>query len=206
MWLHAAQATEPMLSSRIDSVPAVGTNPGLPKSLTHLGVEVAVVDEAGEPKEVSSQRGFSTVSLGADHAYGIRISNRTEARVWLVLSVDGTNPSTGKRSYIAQPGLVLESGQTVVLKKGRLNKKGDLRPLFESKEEGDFTVGIFQERTDYPLITPGMVAPPYGREAFVVGSDGVRRWVPPKGYPFRKATQMPASVVYLRYMRLDGEG
>lgn len=175
--------------------------PPLPKSIARLGLEVAVVTEAGERVDQKSLRGVSTVSLKEGSKHGIALINHNPTRVWLVIAVDGLNPTTGKRSYIAQPGLVLKPGETVTLHRTRVQKKGDLVPLFESQAAGDINIGIFEERRDYPFITPGMSPPPYGPETFVVDAGG-RRWVPPPHFPFRKNTEEPAAMVYFRYERL----
>lgn len=174
--------------------------PPIPQSMTRLGLEVAFVNKDGQPLNQTSLRGVSTVALAPGEKHGVRLVNHNPTRVSLVIAIDGLNPSTGKPSYMGQPGLVLNPGETVTLYRTRLKRKGDLVPLFEGRQEGSINVGIFQERTDYPFITPGMSPPPYGPENFVQDGTG-RRWVPPQHYPFRKTTDLPASMIYLRYAR-----
>jgi len=175
--------------------------PPLPQSFTRQGIEVAFVSLEGKARQdLKSIRGASTASLSKGQRYGLELTNHNPARIWLVVSIDGRNPSSGQRSYIAQPGLVLEPGKTVTLYRGRVKKKGELLPLFEQDEGGSVSVGVFHERRDYPFLTPGMTPPPGGPETFVQDADG-QRWVPPVGSRFRKSTEVPAETIYLRYQR-----
>lgn len=175
--------------------------PRLPQSFARQGVEVAFVTLEGKVRQdLKSIRGASVASLREGQRYGLELTNHNPARIWLVVSIDGRNPSNGKRSYIAQPGLVLEPGKTVTLFRGRIKKKGDLLPLFEQDEGGSVSVGVFHERRDYPFLAPGMTPPPGGPETFVQDENG-QRWVPPVGSRFRKSTDVPAETLYLKYQR-----
>lgn len=146
--------------------------------------------------------GYRVAHLAKGAPYALRLTNTSLERVMVVVALGGRDPFTGKKAYRGQKGRVIEPGETLAVSEYREGKKS-VRPLFENQpDRSSVDVAVFYERTDYPLILPGMDTPPFGRENYAVGADGKRRWMPPKGYPFRKRSEEPSSFVHLPYTLL----
>ncbi len=76
-------------------------------------VDVAVVDrDTGEWLREYPHRGDTWVAGTPGNRYGVRLTNRTGARVLVVLSVDGVNAVTGQTANPAQGGYVLEAWES----------------------------------------------------------------------------------------------
>ena len=76
-------------------------------------VDVDIVDRGlNEPLPVYSQRGNTWVAGRPGSRYAVRLSNRSGARVMVVLSVDGINAVTGETAGLGQVGYVLMPGQS----------------------------------------------------------------------------------------------
>lgn len=174
-------------------------------SLERQGVKVEVVDQVSSDQPVAlplpMAQGRLRPQLPSDASHlGLRVTNVSQGRILVVVSINGLDPRTGQKAYQGQPGYVLLPGQAWVLKQGKLKKKGPLSPILATgKPQGNISIAVFPERTDYPLLLPGMTPPPFGPENYRVGSDGVRRWVPPARYPFRKEKAEPSDFLYMDY-------
>lgn len=181
------------------------TPPPPPAPPTHLErqtLRLEVLEGAAAPKALPlvMKKGWLNAQLPTYSELGLRLTNMGEGRLLVVVAINGLDPSSGKKAYQGQPGQVLLPGQAIVINQGKTHKKAPLGPVLPaSRAEGTISVAVFHERTDYPLLLPGMTPPPFGAEAFKVGKDGVRRWVPPLRYPFRKLTPDPAEFLYLQY-------
>lgn len=158
--------------------------------------------EANTPQSFSIQKGVAHFSLKSPATTSFRLTNTSNRRVQVLLTFNRLNPMTGRRAVLRDNGFVMDPQQVLVITQGRLSKHKKDKPvnLFEHTPEGFFHFAIFQERTDYPLILPSMSPPPYGPENFVV-ENGVRRWVPPARYPFRRVQERPNSSFYATYGR-----
>jgi hypothetical protein len=76
-------------------------------------VGVDIVDRSqNELLPVYQQRGTAWVAGRPGSSYAVRLSNRSGARVMVVLSVDGINAVTGETAGLGQVGYVLMSGQS----------------------------------------------------------------------------------------------
>ncbi len=194
---HAQELDTPL------EVPApTWTAPPPPTHIERQSLRLEVLEGQDAPRALPlvMKKGWLNAALPPSDALGIRLTNVGDGRLLVVVAINGLDPSTGKRAYQGQPGRVLLPGQALVFPKGKAHKKADVAALLPAgKTEGTISVAVFHERTDYPLLLPGMDPPPFGPENFAVGKDGVRRWVPPPRYPFRKATTDPAEMLYLQY-------
>ena len=76
-------------------------------------VDVDIVDRSqNELLPVYQQRGTAWVAGRPGSRYAVRLSNRSGARVMVVLSVDGVNAVTGETAGLGQVGYVLMPGQS----------------------------------------------------------------------------------------------
>ena len=76
-------------------------------------VDVDIVDRSqDELLPVYQQRGTAWVAGRPGSRYAVRLSNRSGARVMVVLSVDGINAVTGETAGLGQVGYVLMPGQS----------------------------------------------------------------------------------------------
>jgi hypothetical protein len=76
-------------------------------------VDMQIVDRGrGETLTTWHQRGSSYVAGRPGDRYAVRLSNRSSARVLVVLSVDGVNAVSGETAAVGQTGYVLGPYQT----------------------------------------------------------------------------------------------
>lgn len=76
-------------------------------------VEVEIVDRArSETLQTWSHRGASWVAGRPGNRYAVRLSNRSGARVLVVLSIDGVNAVSGETAATGQTGYVLAPYQS----------------------------------------------------------------------------------------------
>ena len=144
--------------------------------------------------------GRAGATLSSHQTPKLRLTNESEGRVMLILSVNGINPYTGRKAYQGEKGQVLEPGATLLVEEGKISRKAEWSPILPANQEkGTVAVAVFHERTDYPLTLPNTTSPPFGPETFRTGADGVLRWVPPKGYPFRRVEEYPTALLQMDY-------
>ena len=192
------QAEEPEVSEPSFPIPAA--LPDLPSFVEQGLVRLEVVRESAQaqwsalPLQVTYGR--SRATLSPEQNAGLRLTNTSEGRVMLIVSINGIDPYTGRKAYQGQSGLVLEPGASMLVEQGKTSRKSDWSPVLPaSRNEGTIAVAVFHERRDYPLVLPNMEAPPFGPETFRVGADGIRRWVPPMNYPFRRIAEHPRAAL-----------
>ncbi len=75
-------------------------------------VTLSLVDEAGMELPVYGRGGQRWVPGQPGRAYQVRLSNRSNQRVLVVLSIDGVNAVTGQTATPDQTGYVLDAWQT----------------------------------------------------------------------------------------------
>jgi hypothetical protein len=76
-------------------------------------VDVQIVDRArGETLNTWRHRGTTWVAGRPGDRYSVRLTNRTSARILVVLSVDGVNAVSGENAAVGQTGYVLAPYQT----------------------------------------------------------------------------------------------
>lgn len=180
---------------------SLGVQAGEKTVMEQRGFKLEVVD-ADTPQSFSIQKGVAHFVLKSPATTSFRLTNTSSQRVQVLFTFNRLNPMTGRVAVLRDNGFVLDPQQVLVITQGRLSKRKKDKPvhLFSTTSEGFFHFAVFQERTDYPLILPSMNPPPYGPENFVV-ENGVRRWVPPARYPFRRLQERPNYSFYATYGR-----
>lgn len=173
-----------------------------PFALHNYSLKVEVLDAQKAPIELSSI-GYRRAQGKLDAPYALRLTNPTNERVLVVVSINGINPSSGKRAYQGQPGIVLDPGESRVIDRQR--NDGEVKPLtFTQPDEqthGKIAIGVFRERMDYPHSLPwGMATQArYGGTARLDPATRQMTWTPPKGARFRKLTDEPEQRIYFEY-------
>lgn len=170
-------------------------------ALEQDGFKVEVLENQ-TPKAFVLNKGVSHLNVPSPDTTVFRLSNNTNERVQVLFTFNRINPMNGRIAVLGDNGFVLDPKQVLVISEGRLSKrkKDKAVGLFAKHPEGFFHFAVFKERTDYPLILPTMTPPPYSAEHFVV-DNGVRRWVPPSRYPFRRLQERPNYAFYATYGR-----
>lgn len=147
-------------------------------------VQMQLVERAsGQALPETRHRGATYVAGRPGERYAVRLSNRTGARVLVVLSVDGVNAVTGETAATGQTGYVLAPWQTAEITGWR---KSDaeaaafyftaLPDSYAARTERPHNVGVigvavFRERVPLPRPTP-FEPVPYSSGG---RSDGERR-------------------------------
>lgn len=143
-------------------------------ALGHL-VDVQVVDRSrgGGVLETHRHRGASYVVGRPADRYAVRMTNRTGARVMVVLSVDGINAVSGETASTSQTGYVLDAWQTADITGWRKSRSETAAFYFTSLPDsyaartdrpdhvGVIGAAVFRERVTAP---PPAVAPEPARE------------------------------------------
>ena len=162
-------------------------------------VLVELLDFENTPIAVGHKQYYPHVSTPS--SLRLRLTNTGIDRALVLLSINGVNPITGERATRASKGFILASGQVLVVDGGKTSKKGPRGPLLDGHQlEGNVALGVYVERFDYPTITPEMdTVPPFGPENYKLDNKGVKHWIPPSNFPFRKRHQDPSSSVYFTY-------
>lgn len=165
------------------------------------GFKVEVVENSS-PQSYSVAKGVAHFVVKSPDTTSFRLTNSSNERVQVIFTFNRLNPMTGRMAVLRDNGFVMDPHQVLVISQGRLSKKKSDKPvnLFSSHPDGSFHFAVFKERTDYPLILPTMTPPPHRPENFVL-ENGVRRWVPPHRYPFRRIQEMPNYGFYATYGR-----
>lgn len=163
--------------------------------------KVEVVEDSS-PQSYFVEKGVARFVVKSPNTTFFRLTNNSNERVQVIFTFNRLNPMTGRMAVLRDNGFVMGPHQVLVISQGRLSKKKSDNPvnLFSSHPDGSFHFAVFKERTDYPLILPNMTPPPHRSENFVV-ENGVRRWVPPHRYPFRRIQELPNYGFYATYGR-----
>lgn len=163
-----------------------------------LRSEVVNLNGLAQPMVFSAGR--ISAQLDEHGEYGLRLTNLTDRRIIVVLSVDRIDPRLGTRAYQGQPGLLFQPGQTRLVMKGKPSKKSPPRSLLPLKPDvGTISMLVFEEATDYPTQGMGLPPAPFGPENYRVSADGNRQWIPPANYPFRKKPGSAPEMIQLHY-------
>ena len=144
-------------------------------------VDLTVVDrETGQPLRVWRHAGRLFVAGQPGVRYGLRVTNRTDGRVLVVMSVDGVNVLTGETAGYAQRGYVFDAYQSYDVSGWRKSDSEiaafTFAPLPQSYaartgrpgDVGVIGIAAFRER----VVAPVAVAPAYeSRSRSRDGSD-----------------------------------
>lgn len=153
------------------------------------GVNIKITNIHDEVKTINSKNGYPLIKL--NHGDKIKIENNRIGRIQAILSVDGKNILTGKKATLKSKGKIVMPGD-------------DEYFVYNNENEtlsGYISVAIFFEKENYPIIYPHMEAPPNDNKYFLRNDEGVKIWIPPKEYHFRKINQdyTPNIRFYLNY-------
>ena len=193
-------------------------------------VALDVVDrDSGRVLPEYHHRGQDWIAGTPGHRYAVRLTNRTGARVKVVLSVDGVNAVSGETAATRQTGYVLAPWQSTEVAGWRkslddvaqfvFTDLGDSYGARTGRPENVGVIGIavFREappprRAPIPAPPPvasAEAAGPQARRATTARADstpqslgtghGQREWAPVGQTEFRAASPGPAQVSQLRY-------
>ena len=192
-------------------------------------VELDVVDrDTGQVLPEYRHRGQDWIAGAPGHRYAVRLTNRSGARVKVVLSVDGVNAVSGETAASRQTGYVLAPWQSTEIAGWRkslddvaqfvFTDLGDSYAARTGRPEhvGVIGIAVFREAPPprvLPLPAPPVAsaeaAGPQARRAMSAQADsapqslgtghGQREWSPVGQTEFRAASRSPAQLSQLRY-------
>src|SRR5580658_2409239 len=142
-------------------------------------VRLAVIDrDTGQPLKVWRRDGRLFVAGAPGHRYGLRITNYTDRRVEVVMSVDGVNIVSGETAGYDQRGYIFDPHESYELDGWRksLEEIADFTFTRQSRSYASLTgrpqnvgvigIAVFDERTQ-PVVAeraapapPSYIAPP----------------------------------------------
>ncbi|HST44208.1 MAG TPA: hypothetical protein VLK29_03175 [Luteimonas sp.] len=193
-------------------------------------VDLTVVDrDAGEWLTGYPHRGEDWIAGTPGHRYGVRLANRSNERVLVVLSVDGVNAVSGQSAHPSQTGYVLEPGQDTQVDGWRKSDEAVAQFVFTDladsyaartgrpRDVGVIGIAVFREqpapRPDWEpapvaqsrdATAPAPAAAARGSAAEAAQQSlgtghGDREWAPVSRTGFVRASRTPAQVTQLRY-------
>ena len=131
-------------------------------------VDVSVIDrDSGDWLPAYPHRGQQWIAGAPGHRYAVRLTNTSDQRVLVVLSIDGVNAVTGQNAHPSQAGYVLEPWQSTEINGWRKSLEDVAQFVFTDLPDsyaartgrpdnvGVIGVAVFQEarpvyRYDYP--------------------------------------------------------
>jgi hypothetical protein len=152
-------------------------------------VDLQVVDrDTGQPLRIWRHHGRLFVAGGPDQRYGLRVTNRTNGRVLVVLSVDGVNVVTGETAGYNQTGYVFGPYGSYDINGWRKSDADvaafSFAPLPQSyaartgrpSDVGVIGMAVFKEKVVIPTPAAVLAAPePIRRGKAGQGSNGAPR-------------------------------
>jgi hypothetical protein len=191
-------------------------------------VDVQLVDRGNSaPLRTWQHRGASWVAGRPGDRYAVRLTNRSNARVLVVLSVDGVNVISGDTASVGQTGYVLGAYETADITGWRKNFNEAAAFYFTALPDsyaartdrpdnvGVIGAAVFREkvadRSRQSDAAPSSLASPSPaplqapsdslakREDRLGTGHGEREYSPLSQTAFERATERPAEVVKLRY-------
>lgn len=197
------------------------------RDYAHL-VELSLVDEDGGALPVYAGRGQRWVLGQPGRGYQVRLANRSDQRVLVVLSIDGVNAVSGQTAAPDQTGYVLDPWQTAEVDGWRKSMDEAARFVFTDLPDsyaartgrpdnvGVVGIAVFAERRYRPAYP--LPAPPIARGSARNGSaaeaaadatsmpqqrigtgHGERGWSPVQSTRFVRASPRPIQITELRY-------
>ncbi len=188
-------------------------------------VALSLVDEAGSELPVYGHRGQHWVPGQPGRDYQVRLTNHSDQRVMVVLSIDGVNAVTGQTAAPNQTGYVLDAWQSVDIDGWRKSMDEAARFVFTDLPDsyaartgrpdnvGVVGIAVFAERIRrpaYPAPVPQSTrkagaayesmadAAPAPQQRIGTG-HGERAWSPVENTHFIRASSRPIQVTELRY-------
>ena len=204
--------------------PSHGASPPAPAGSP---VALSLVDEAGSQLPVYGHRGQHWVPGQPGRGYQVRLTNHSDQRVLVVLSIDGINVVTGQTAAPSQTGYVLDAWQSADIDGWRKSMDEAARFVFTDLPDsyaartgrpdnvGVVGIAVFAERVQRPVYQSP--APPIARSAGAerardamadvasapqqrIGTGhGERGWSPVQNTHFVRASNRPIQITELRY-------
>ncbi len=152
--------------------PSQGASPPAPAGNP---VVLSLVDEAGGELPVYGHRGQHWVPGQPGRSYQVRLSNRSDRRVLVVLSIDGVNAVTGQTAAPNQTGYVLHPWQSADIDGWRKSMDEAARFVFTDLPDsyavrtgrpdnvGVVGIAVFAERMYRPMYPTPVSPPPASR-------------------------------------------
>lgn len=192
-------------------------------------VQLDVVDrDTGQTLPTWPHRGQRWVEGAPGHAYELRLTNLTGARVLVVVSVDGVNAVDGQDARVDQGGYVLAPWQTTDVAGWRKSLQDVAQFVFTDLQDsyaartgrpdniGVIGMAVFRERAPSPISPPFYKAQTRGESARTAKSaaepsadsaapqrlgtgHGERQWAPVDQTTFVRASGAPQQQLQLRY-------
>lgn len=190
-------------------------------------VALSLVDETGSELPVYGHRGQHWVPGQPGRGYQVRLTNHSDRRVLVVLSIDGVNAISGQTAAPNQTGYVLDAWQSADIDGWRKSMDEAARFVFTDLPDsyaartgrpdnvGVVGIAVFAERVYrpvYPMPAPITRAPGAERAANEVVADaasapqqrigtghGERTWSPVQDTRFVRASHRPIQLTELRY-------
>jgi hypothetical protein len=141
-------------------------------------VELSVIDrDTGEQLAKYGHHGRQYIAGAPGHRYALHLTNRTNERVMVVLSVDGVNAITGQTAGADQGGYVLGPWQSAEIAGWRKSDNDIAQFLFTELDDsyaartgrpenvGVIGMAVFRERVPVPVYQPPVYQPPYYPES-----------------------------------------
>lgn len=131
-------------------------------------VSVSLVDEAGGELPIYGHRGQQWVPGQPGRAYQVRLTNQSDRRVMVVLSIDGVNAVTGQTAASNQTGYVLDPWQSAEIDGWRKSMEESARFVFTDLPDsyaartgrpdnvGVVGIAVFAERVNRPVYSAPM--------------------------------------------------
>ena len=206
------------------------TSPHDPDPAIGAPVALALVDDGGARLPTYPRHGRTWVLGHAGQRYRVRLSNRSDRRVLVVLSVDGVNAVSGQTAATSQGGYVLGPWQTAEIDGWRKSLQESARFYFSDLHDsyaartrrpdnvGVVGIAVFAERSPVMALPPPVAsrtaadaaetasaesAAPVAQQRIGTG-HGERSWSPVSATAFVRASRHPVQVSELRYDDVAG--
>ncbi|HEY0504254.1 MAG TPA: hypothetical protein VGD42_12250 [Lysobacter sp.] len=191
-------------------------------------VQLDVVDrDAGQWLPPLPHRGDRWIEGTPGHRYAVRLTNTSDRRVLVVLSVDGVNAITGQTASPSQSGYVLEPWQTAQIDGWRKSMRHvaqfvftDLPDSYAARtgrpdDVGVIGIAVFEEARPWhappiaraeredaaakPAASPGVLDEARAQAQSIGTGHGDREWSRASRTDFVRASRSPAQVSEVRY-------
>lgn len=187
-------------------------------------VEIEVIDrERATPIATHTYRGMRYIAGAPGQRYALRLTNQSNERVLVVLSVDGINAISGETAAYGQTGYVLEAWASAEVAGWRKNMSETAAFYFAALPEsyaartgrpdnvGVIGAAVFSERVAPPMAQPAPAArsaesaAPQANDISTQKAErlgtghGEREYAPSRYTEFVRARSTPDEVIQIRY-------
>ena len=183
---HAPPRLLPSARRRVAAALALAVALFIPATAAAWPVSMAVLDrDEGEWLSPVRHRGEHWIAGTPGHRYGVQLTNTSDRRVLVVLSIDGVNAISGDTAHPSQAGYVLAPGQSTRIDGWRKSMQDVAGFHFTHLDNsyaartgrpdhvGVIGIAVFDEARPVPVVPP---APPIARpHAGADAAGGSRR-------------------------------